>query len=210
MSDLALQASVLVLNRSFAPIHVTTAQRAFCLLFKSVAQVVDVQDGSFDLYNFESWQEVSEFKLKSGLADERSDWVSTVRFEIEVPRIIRLLFCNRFERRPANFNRRNIYARDGSQCQYCGHRFPTSELSIDHVIPISRGGKSCWENVVCACTECNKKKGGRTPREAGMALVRKPFAPKCNPLIQLKLMREKYYSWKHFLDEAYWFVTLQE
>lgn len=209
MSNDALQASVLVLNRSFLPVHVTSAQRAFCLVFKAAAEVVDVQDGRFDLYNFESWQEVSEFKRKSGLTDGESDWVATVSYEIEVPRIIRLVLYNRYPEQKARFNRRNIYARDRNLCQYCGRRFPSSELSIDHIVPVSQGGKTCWENVVCACTDCNKRKGGRTPQQAHMRLVRPPVAPRRNPLIALKLRRRKYFSWKHFLDEAYWSVTLQ-
>ncbi len=74
---------------------------------------------------------------------------------------------------------------------------------------MSRGGATNWSNVVCACTECNKQKGGRTPGEAGMHLIRQPFRPKVNPMIRLKLRRRKYYSWRQFLDEAYWSVTLR-
>jgi len=205
----SLQSSVLVLNKSFAPVHITTAKRAFCLLFKAVAQVVDFQEGQLELHSFESWQQISEVRLKSGITDEQSEWISTVSFEVEVPRIIRLLFYDKFAHRPAKFNRRNIFARDENRCQYCGKKSPTNELSIDHVVPLSRGGKTCWENVVCACTECNKRKGGRVLSETGMKLVRKPQAPKGDPLIRLKLKRKKYYSWKQFLDDAYWSVTLE-
>lgn len=209
MSAEVLQSSVLVLNRSFSPVNVTTARKAFCLLCKSIAQVVDLQDGQMGLHNLQSWQELSEFRRQSGLASDESEWVSTVTHEFEVPRIIRLLFYDQFRRCQANFNRRNIFARDNNRCQYCGETFPTSELSIDHVVPVSQGGTSCWENVVCACTECNKQKGGRRPKEAGMYLIRRPFAPKRDPLIKLKLRRKKYYSWRHFLDDAYWSVPLE-
>ena len=183
MSVEALHSSVLVLNRFFTPVHVTSARRAFCLLCKALAEVVDAQNGQLELYNFQSWQEISEFKRKSGLADDDSEWVYTVSYEIEVPRIIRLLFYDRFPHRQVSLNRRNIFARDENRCQYCGRRFPTNEMSIDHVIPLSRGGKTRWGNVACACTECNKRKGGKTPQQAGMKLIREPHAPKYNPLI---------------------------
>jgi len=209
MSEDALQSSVLVLNRSFVPVHLVTARRAFCMLFKAIAEVVCIEDGRLELHNFRSWQEVSEFKRQNGLAPEESEWVSTVSFQIEVPRVVRLLLYNRYPNRRVSFNRRNIFARDENRCQYCGQQFPTSELSLDHVVPLCRGGRTVWTNVVCACTRCNKRKGGRLPQEAGMKLIREPFEPRFNPLIRLRIRRKKYYSWKQFLDEAYWSVTLE-
>lgn len=179
------------------------------MLFKAVAEVVLIEDGHLELYNFRTWREVSEFKKDNGFEEEDAEWVSTVSFDIQVPRIIRLLFYNRYPNRRVSFNRRNIFARDENRCQYCGQHFATNELSIDHVVPLSRGGYSTWSNVVCACTRCNKRKGGRTPPEANMRLVRRPCEPRFNPLIRLKVRRRKYYSWKQFLDEAYWSVTLE-
>lgn len=191
------------------PVNLVTARRAFCMLFKAVAEVVLIEDGRLGLYNFATWQEVSDFRRREGLTDEDTDWVSTVSFDVAVPRIIRLLFYNRFPKHSVSLNRRNLFARDENCCQYCGRKSPTSELSIDHVIPLSRGGRTSWANVVCACTECNKRKGGLTPKEAGLKLVRPPFEPRFNPLIRLKLRRRKYYSWRQFLDEAYWSVALE-
>ena len=107
------------------------------------------------------------------------------------------------------FNRRNIFARDGNQCQYCGKKFPTSELSLDHVVPRSQGGKTTWENIVCACVDCNVRKGGRTPKQAHMTLIRKPEKPKRSPLLSMKLSQKKYLSWQSFLDNAYWNVELK-
>lgn len=179
------------------------------MLFKAVAEVVSIEDGHLELHNFQSWQEVSEFKKENGLAEAESEWVSTVSHQFQVPRIIRLLFYGRYPGRRISFNRRNIFARDENRCQYCGKRFPTSELSIDHVLPLSRGGRAAWTNVVCACTNCNKRKGGRLAHEVGMTLIRQPVEPRFNPLIRLKIRRKKYYSWKQFLDEAYWSVTLE-
>lgn len=211
MISSALDSSVLVLNRHFVAVNVTTARRAFCLLCKALAEVVSVEEHGFELYNFSSWRDVSEFKINSGLDDrDNSAWVRTVSFEIEVPKIVRLLTYSKFPTQKAKFNRRNIFARDANLCQYCGKRFPTSELSIDHIIPRSQGGKTTWQNVVCACVECNKNKGGRTPSEARMRLIREPFAPKRDPLIELKLRNKRYHDWRHFLDDAYWNVALDE
>ncbi len=209
MSYQSLHSSVLVLNSSLVAVDIASVKRAFCLLFKAVAQVVDVSDGSFEFHGFESWREVSEFKWENGLVDNDSEWVSTVSYEIEVPRVIRLLTYDKYPESHVSLNRRNLFARDEKTCQYCGCELPMSELSIDHVIPLSMGGKTTWENVVCACTECNKKKGSMTPQIAGMKLIRRPGEPLRNPQIKLKLRRKKYYSWKHFLNDAYWSVELQ-
>jgi len=209
MSEVALQSSVLVLNKAFTPVHVVTAKRAFCMLFKAVAEVVQIEDGHLEVHDFQSWQEVSEFKRANGIEEDQSEWVSTVSHEIQVPRIVRLLFYGRYPTQRISFNRRNIFARDENRCQYCGKQFPTRELSIDHVVPLSRGGEASWTNVVCACTACNKRKGGQLPHEAGMKLTRQPVEPRFNPMIRLKIRRRKYYSWKQFLDDAYWSVTLE-
>ena len=88
-------------------------------------------------------------------------------------------------------------------------QFATSELSLDHVVPRSQGGISTWENIVCACVNCNVKKGGRTPKQAHMHLIRKPEKPKRSPLLNLKLTHSKYQSWKSFLENAYWSVELK-
>jgi len=138
------------------------------------------------------------------------EWVRCVRFELAVPKIVRLLLYDRLPKKRVKFNRRNIYARDHSRCQYCGKQFPTSELSLDHVVPRSRGGKSTWENIVCACVACNVRKGGRVPAEAHMRLVTKPLKPTRPPVISLRLSSTKYASWKHFLNHAYWSVELRD
>jgi len=202
-----LDCNVLVLNKHYMAIRIVGARRAFSLLFRDLAEVVSLEEGRYSNYDFQSWCEVSQFRRQ--FEPDGHDWVSTVNFYIAVPRIIRLLFYDRLPRTDVKFNRRNIFARDKSRCQYCGRRQPTSELSLDHVIPRSMGGKSMWENVVCSCAECNIKKGGRTPRDAGMTLVRKPIKPKHNPLVHVHLGHERYHSWKQFLDHAYWSVELK-
>ena len=204
-----LNSSVLVLNKFFAAVHVTSARRALTLLYKDCAEVVSVNDGQFERYNFETWKEVSKYKEMFDDAEDGGEYVRTVSFDIRVPRVIRLLFYDKFPSKPVKLNRRNVYARDGSRCQYCGGKYSTSELSIDHVVPRSRGGLTTWENVVCACTDCNAKKGGRLPSQAGLRLRRKPKAPRRSPLIRLRLNPGKYGSWKQFLNEAYWSVELK-
>lgn len=204
----ALDASVLVLNKTFMAVHVISVRRAFCLLCKDLAEVVSLEEGAFATYDFQTWAELSELRAKLGVRDD-DDWVRTPTSAIQAPRVIRLLGYDRVPKQTVKFNRRNIFARDNNQCQFCGKRFATSELSLDHVVPRSQGGQSSWENIVCACIDCNVRKGGRTPKQAHMSLIRKPEKPKRSPLLNLKLTSKKYQSWRTFLDNAYWSVELK-
>ena len=204
----ALDASVLVLNKLFMAIHVISVRRAFCLLCKDLAEVVSLEDGQYATYDFQTWREVSEYRARY-FRQEDDDWIRTVSSEIQVPRVIRLITYEKLPRQTVKFNRRNIFARDHNQCQYCGKKYPSSELSLDHVIPRSQGGQSTWDNIVCACVNCNVRKGGRTPREAHMSLIRRPEKPKRSPLLNLKMTHRKYQSWRTFLENAYWSVELK-
>ena len=204
----ALGLSVLVLNRSFVAVHITNVRRAITLLFRQLAEVVHLEEGHYAAYSLESWRELSALRAAEFRAPD-ADWVRGVGFDLEAPRVIRLVGCDRSPRQGLRFNRRNLFARDGNQCQYCGRGFPTSELSLDHVVPRSRGGITSWENIVCACVACNVRKGGRTPQEAGMHLVRQPVKPRRSPLLSLKLGNPKYHSWRTFVDTAYWLVDLR-
>jgi 5-methylcytosine-specific restriction endonuclease McrA len=204
----ALDSNVLVLNKHYAAVRIVTARRAMCMLFKALAEIISVEDSCYAAYDFESWREVSEFRAR--YEREHHEWIRCVRFELAVPRIIRLLAYDRLPRTPVKFTRRNIYARDRNRCQYCGKKFPTSELSLDHVVPRSRGGETHWTNIVCCCVRCNVCKGGRLPREAHMTLIAEPVKPKRSPVVTLHLTSEKYASWKQFLDAAYWNVELRD
>lgn len=197
-----LDGGVLVLNRSYLPIHVTSVKRAFRMVYQGIARVVDEQYRSFD---FDSWGDLS--------VAAHHDCVGLVSRFIRVPRVIVLMGYNRVPKRRVRFNRLNIYARDNNTCQYCGKRFPKRHLNLDHVVPRSRGGKSTWENVVCSCFKCNRKKGGRTPIEAGIKLICKPRRPAWTPYIDLSLQSIRYAEWKpfvHFVDASYWNTELEE
>jgi 5-methylcytosine-specific restriction endonuclease McrA len=202
-----LNAKVLVLNKLYMAMRVVSAKRAFSMLVRDQAEVIHIDNGQYLSYDFESWTEISE--LQREFEPDRHDWVRTVRLEIAVPKVIRLMGYDRLPQQLVKLNRRNLFARDHNQCQYCGKSFPTSELSIDHVLPRAQGGKDTWENLVCACVRCNAKKGGRTPEQARLKLVRRPVRPKRNPLITMRMGHEKYETWKTFLDNAYWSVELR-
>ncbi len=204
----ALDSHVLVLNKHYAAVRVVSARRAFVMIFKQIAEIVSLEDSNYVSYDFDSWRQLSEYRAR--YERDHHDWVRCVRFELAVPRIVRLLFYDRLPRQPVKFNRRNIFARDKNRCQYCGKKFPLTELSLDHVLPRSRGGLATWDNVVCCCVSCNVRKGGRTPVQAGMRLVALPVKPKRSPVIQLRLSSAKYASWKQFLDAAYWNVELKD
>src|SRR5260370_31086892 len=203
-----LDASVLVLNKLFLAIHIISVRRAFSLLCRDLAEVVSLEDGQFATYNFATWREVSEYRARF-YRQEDDDWVRTVNCEIQVPRVIRLMDYEKLPKQTVKFNRRNIFARDNNQCQFCGKKFPTTELSLDHIVPRSQGGLSTWENIVCACVTCTLKKAARTPTPAHMSLIRKPEKPKRSPLLNLTLTHKKYQSWRTFLENAYWSVELK-
>jgi len=197
-----LQKKVLVLNKSWVAVGSISLKRAITLVFstykdgESKAKIVDpVND--FQLFTWNDW---SQFIPKD---DE--DSISSSNFVFRIPEIIVLGRYNKLPNRKVYFNRRNLYRRDRFTCQYCERKLDSSELTIDHVIPRSRGGKSNWTNCVLACNKCNTKKGSSLLSEIGLSLIRKPFKPKFNMLdVDVKIK-----SWEHFLGEAYWNVELK-
>ncbi len=197
-----LTSPVLVLNRYFIPITITSVKRAFIMLYCGAAKAVG---GNYQTFDFESWAQISAMR--------QGDAIKTVNNVIRIPRVIVLVRYDRLLRKEAKFNRINIFRRDGDSCQYCGEKFPRSELTIDHVVPRSLGGKSVWENVVCCCMDCNRKKGGRTPEEARTKLKNKPKRPLWSPLSNISIRAVRYKEWEPFLsfvDTSYWNVELEE
>ena len=203
-----LDEKVLVLNRLYTAVRVVSARRAFVMLVKEAAEVIAVENGQYLNYDFASWTEIAQ--LQKAFEPDAYSWLRTAQLEIAVPKIIRLFGYDRLPQQPVKLNRRNIYARDGNRCQYCGKHFATRDLTIDHVVPRVQGGEHTWINLVCACVRCNTRKGGRTPVEARMRLIRRPVRPKRNPAITLRLGSAKYQSWKAFLNDAYWTVELRD
>jgi len=195
-----LSSAVLVLNRSFQPVHVTTAKRALSLLYAGVVRAIDQE---FQTFDFESWAALG--------AAAGADLVRTPTRVIAVPRVIVLQMFNRVPRAKVRFSRLNIYARDDDTCQYCGVRRPRQGLNLDHVVPRSQGGRTTWENVVCCCYECNLRKGGRTPAQAGMRLRRPPTRPIWS--FRAPGGNIRYREWLPYLslaDASYWNVELEE
>jgi 5-methylcytosine-specific restriction endonuclease McrA len=165
-----LNQQVLVLNRLWQAVNVCTARRALTLLFEGHAHVVlNAGDGSFQTYNFTEWHDFSQQK-------PHAESVGTVSFRIRIPRVILLVVFDRLPKKEVKFTRHNIFERDKNTCQYCGEVLPSSELTLDHVVPRSRGGTSTWENLVACCHSCNREKGNQFPGEADMKLMREPRA----------------------------------
>lgn len=194
-----LNSHVLVLNRYYQPVHVTSVKRGFALLYQGVAKAIDNQ---YRLYEFADWAALSA-------ADH--DCIATVSRPIRVPRVLVLSAYEYLPKGKVRFSRLNIYARDRDICQYCAEQLPRSELNLDHVMPRSQGGKTTWENVVCSCVECNLRKGGRTPEQAGMKLLTKPVRPRWTPFFRGSIRRVTYREWLPFLtlaDASYWNVEL--
>jgi len=167
-----LDSSVLVLNASYEAINICNLRRAIVLIFKGVA-----------------------------CAEEEMDHeIRSASMVIRAPAVIRLLKYVRIPYKVVRFSRKNVLLRDRHKCQYCGKEFAPSFLTLDHVVPISQGGKTQWDNVVTACKTCNTRKGNRKPSEAGMVLLKKPkIPPAVYYLHLLKSMQGHHHSWQKYL-----------
>jgi 5-methylcytosine-specific restriction endonuclease McrA len=140
--------------------------------------------------------------------------IRSVSFEMRMPSVVRFLTAMRSKKRSVKFSRENVYTRDHGACQYCGHKVPRTEATYDHVTPRRLGGETRWENIVIACLECNRDKGGRTPEQAGMKIRQKPVKPKSLPstlrftFTQTKGMPK---TWMQYLrDVQYWHGDLEQ
>lgn len=163
---------VLVLNASYEPINVCAARRAIVLVLKGVA-IAEEENGHF---------------------------LHSSRLRIRVPSVIRLLEYRRIPHQSRALSRKNILLRDRNACQYCGEVLPSSELTLDHVVPRSRGGLSTWENLVACCHHCNRRKGNRLPGEASMRLLREPRAYNLHTSRHLiRLMGNSDAKWRKYL-----------
>jgi 5-methylcytosine-specific restriction endonuclease McrA len=192
---------VIVLNKAWAPVDIIDIFDAVTKLYQEKAWALD---SACRMYKWEDW--VNNW---SEAADLAHDVVKTPSLNIPIPRVIVLRDYKGFVVRKPKCNRRNLFKRDNETCQYCGYHGDFTEFDIEHVIPQSRGGKTVWTNVVLSCKKCNQKKRNRTPEEAGMKLLRKPFKPKWNEL-KGDTAGKKINSWHELLSEMYWSVELKE
>lgn len=133
-----------------------------------------------------SWKRaiILDMEDRIDVVEYYDDVVHTPNREVPLPAVVRLRQYLKVYSRGVSFTRRNVLLRDGFECQYCGERPGTSELTLDHVLPRSRGGPMTWENVVAACKQCNRDKGSRTPREAAMELKKAPKKPLYLPIVR--------------------------
>lgn len=192
-----LDEPTLVLNRSWLAISTTTVRKAMSLLYQRAASVICPE--TYQPHDFDSW---------SSLAVARDEpCVRTVSLRLKVPEIIVLSCYDSLPRRSVAFSRRNLYRRDHFTCQYCGSRPGSEELTIDHIVPRSLGGRTAWNNCVLACVECNKRKSNRALGETGMRLRKPPRSPRWSWDVEIAIGRRRA-SWEHFLSERYWNVEL--
>jgi 5-methylcytosine-specific restriction endonuclease McrA len=195
-----LKGSCLVLNRHWQPIQVTTVKEAISLVAKGSAKIIDPSD--FSAVDLVTWNDVSRAKTKHEGSVIRSQYLALVP-----PEVIVLAKYDGQGEKSVVFSRKNLFKRDKYTCMFCGVQPGPAELTIDHVMPKSRGGKSTWENCVLACVECNKRKANRTPDEAGMKMRRTPKKPSWKTLAHVN-PKERKESWDNFLSRVYWEIEL--
>ncbi|MFN6145901.1 MAG: HNH endonuclease [Planctomycetota bacterium] len=186
-----LDRATLVLNRSWRPVHVTTVRRAICMVCRDAARIVCPE--SLSVFTFGEW-----------LARPLPPEVQAIRspsVRIAAPEVVLLARYDRVPCHEAPFTRRNLFLRDDFTCQYCGRHCASDHLSIDHVLPRSRGGATNWENCVLACVSCNARKADRTLKEAGLHLLRAPVRPRWSPYLNVR-PNQRMESWSRFTADS--------
>lgn len=188
---------VLVLNKFFLAIQVTIAKEAVCALVTGKAQVTDKE---YNVYNLEQWKEYT--KQHQDEADDYTGIMRSPSVQIFVPQVIRIPDCefNNPVIKTIKYSRRNVYQRDENTCQYCHRKFPKDKLTLDHVVPKSRGGKSSWTNVVTCCKRCNECKGNRLLEELGWKLDKAPTRPRWKSHIGVPFNKTRKDYWNTFLE----------
>jgi len=189
------QHRVLVLNKNWQAVNIVGVKRAFSLLWQDHARVINTQSGEFAPLDAADW--VSH----SATVKDRPDWeyIHTVRLRILIPKVLLLRSYDRLPISEIKFNRENIFIRDNYTCQYTGKRCKAADLTLDHVIPRERGGRTSWENIVTCRRDINSLKANKLPHEAGLKLIRKPFRPKWRPFAAEVAASDVEKDWKHFL-----------
>jgi hypothetical protein len=183
-----IKRAVLVLNKNFIPYYITNLRHTFSLLFRESAKILTE---NFETVSIWEWLEIEP---KDG-----EEYISTVSRKIKIPKIIVADTDIDPKISKPKVSRLGIFIRDGFTCQYCGKKFSPKNLTIDHVIPRSRGGRTEWLNVVTSCVSCNLKKGDRTPEEAGLILIREPRQPTINIINAREIDLKFYPQWEPYL-----------
>lgn len=155
------------------------------------------------------------YQDKATVLEEYDVTVSSPSVTYFVPAVLRLQTVFAPVKKGVKFSRANVFVRDGYRCQYCGERRAPRELNFDHVLPRRQGGRTTWENIVACCYPCNEQKGGRTPEQAGMRLLRRPAKPHSLPLHAVFVRGAEIPSpWLPYLDlsrvhrhEGGWFLV---
>ncbi|HEY5753781.1 MAG TPA: HNH endonuclease [Chthoniobacterales bacterium] len=191
MSDILTKATVLVLNRNWQAINVRTPAGAFCQMMTNAATGLDISEGAMTPVR---WNEWLRLPIREG-----DIFANTPRGRVRVPTVVVAVRYARVPKRRPNLSARSIWVRDGGQCQYTGRRLKPGEGNIDHVVPLSRGGVTSWENCVLSHREVNSRKGSQLPQEAGLRLLRQPVAPKEVPVTVLIKNHHGIADWEHFL-----------
>ncbi len=179
-----IDSQVLVLNKAWIPIHLTTAREAFNDVMSERARFIDPD--TYILYTMEEWMELPRYGVR--VADNGAETevefpvVHSAKREIRVPEVMILSTYDEVPEFDLKLSDRNIALRDGYRCQYCSRKLHFDEITMDHVQPQSKGGGNTWENLVTSCFPCNQRKDARTPKEAKMALLSQPKKPKWFPL----------------------------
>lgn len=193
MNSVLHQPLVLVLNRNWQPIDIRNPAEAFCQMITDTATALDLREDSSMVPT--RWEEWKQLPVREGDFS-----IGTIHGRIRIPTV---LVLSRFEKVPLRrpkLNFRNLWERDGGRCQYTGRPLHPSEANIDHVIPRSRQGKTSWENCVLADRSVNARKGNRTPVEAGLSLLRKPQAPREQPVTLFLRNIHGIPDWEPFLQ----------
>ncbi len=196
-----LDRPALVLNKSWMPIQVTSAREAISLVAKGSALIIEPE--TYATHDLRTWNDVSRAKARF-----EHETIRSTRLALVPPEVILLKSYPGIGERSVVFSRKNLFKRDRHTCQYCGAQPGPESLTIEHVVPRSKGGVSSWENCVLACVECNKRKADRTPEQAGLRLRTVPRKPSWKTLAQVP-PRERRESWSQFLSRAYWEVELE-
>lgn len=195
MSDVLNKSTVLVLNRNWQAIAVKTPAEAFSMMATGNATALNIsRDDDMTPVRWEDWMKLP--------VNEGDNSIGTVHGPVRVPTVLVLARFDRVPKRRPKFCAKAIWERDGGICQYTGRKLKPNEGNIDHIVPVSRGGKSTWDNCVLADKKVNSKKGCKLPDEAGLKLLRRPAAPREIPVTQLIRNTHHVRDWEMFLAHA--------